>query len=234
MISLPPFTLFFHAISASTEYNFALLDTSASGDLQDALTRLPTPFTERQRKPCVQFIEEVFPQLTPLLRSAGWTEEARSRMMLCTPETYQYVPDMPGLAIITLTQESSLEEIREGLDTNALGFDPHAEAATIQQAEAFREDLVLSQAFTARLDGQSVAAGMFTSIHDGLTELVGITTLEPFRRRGIAAALTAYITQAAFREGAAQVFLTAEDENAGRVYERVGFRPCATLAAYVL
>src|SRR5579859_5636127 len=100
VVALPPFTLFFHATSASTEYNFALLDTSESGDLQEALTRLPTPFIERQRKPCVQFIEEVFPQLTPLLRSAGWTEEARSQMMLCTPETYQPVPDVPGLAII--------------------------------------------------------------------------------------------------------------------------------------
>ncbi len=73
---------------------------------------------------------------------------------------------------------------------------------------------------------------MFNPPIAGLAELVGITTLEPYRRRGIAAFLTAHMTQVAFAQGVDTVFLTAADERAGRVYERVGFRPCTTLLGY--
>lgn len=234
VVSSPPFTLFFHTTDSSPASNYAIPDASGSSDLQDSLTRLLTIFTERARNPSLQFIEEVFMHLTTVPRSSGWSKVERSQVMICTPETYRPAPDVLGLAITTLSHESSVEEICEGLDTNALGFDPQAERATIHEAEEFRQDLILSRAFTARLQEQPVGAGMFTDIHEGLTELVGITTLEPFRRRGIAAALTAYMTQIAFHQGATLVFLIAADEQAGRVYERVGFHPHATHVVYEL
>ncbi len=234
VISSPPFIFFFHTADSSEDANYALPDAAESSDLQESLARLQTIFTERDRKPCLQFIEEGFPHLAPVLRSSGWSQQERSQVMICTSETYQTAPDISGLAIFTLSHESRVEEICEGLDTNALGFDPQAERATNHEAEEFRQDLILSRAFVARLHDHPVAAGMFTDIHEGLTELVGITTLEPFRRRGIAAALTAFMTQRAFQEGATLVFLIAANEQAGRIYERVGFRPRATQVIYEL
>jgi ribosomal protein S18 acetylase RimI-like enzyme len=133
---------------------------------------------------------------------------------------------------LTLSQTSSLEEICEGLNVNALGFDSQAQPATTQEAEEFRRDLILSRAFTVRLNGQPAGAGMFTDIHEGMTELVGIATLEVFRRQGIATALTAFMTQTAFQQGETQVFLITANEQAGRVYEHVGFRPQATFVVY--
>ena len=53
-----------------------------------------------------------------------------------------------------------------------------------------------------------------------------------YRRRGIAGMLTAVMTQAAFAAGVRVAFLSAADERAGRVYERVGFQPFATALAY--
>lgn len=232
VISSSPFTLFFHATDASSESNYAIPDASESSEFQNSLMRLQTIFTERIRKPCLQFLEEVFSHLVPVLRSSGWTKVEQSQVMICTSETYRSAPEVLGLAITTLSSKSSIEEICEGLDTNALGFDPKAERATTHEAAEFRQNLILSRAFTARLQEKPVGAGMFTDIYEGLTELVGITTLEPFRRRGIATALTAYITQIAFQQGATCVFLIAVNEQAGRVYERVGFLPCATLAVY--
>jgi predicted GNAT family acetyltransferase len=232
VVSAPPFTLFFHTTDESSDANYALPDASESSNLQDSLRRLQTIFTERARKPCLQFIEEEFSHLVPVLRSSGWSKVERSQVMICTPETYRPAPEVLGLAITTLSHESRVEEICEGLDTNALGFDPQAERATLQEAEEFRSSLLLSRAFTAHLHEHPVGAGMFTEIHEGLTELVGITTLEPFRRRGIAAALTAYMTRRAFQQGATLAFLIAANARAGRVYERVGFRPCATRVIY--
>jgi predicted GNAT family acetyltransferase len=231
-VSSPPFTLFFHTTDPGEDANYAIPDTSESSDLPDSLTRLQTIFTKRNRKPCLTFIKEVFPHLAPILHSSGWSKVGQSQVMICTPKTYQPAPNVSGLAITTLSYQSSMEEVREGLDTNALGFDPQAQRATVKETEEFRQNLVLSRAFTARFQEQTVAAGMFTEIHDELTELVGITTLEAFRRRGIAAALTASMMHTAFQAGATQVFLIAANEQAGRIYERVGFHSYATHVVY--
>ena len=49
-------------------------------------------------------------------------------------------------------------------------------------------------------------------------ELVGITTLEPYRRRGIGAYLTAYAARTAFSLGVDLVFLSTSNPAARRVY----------------
>jgi predicted GNAT family acetyltransferase len=232
-ISSPPFTLFLHPTAPDSEINYALPNKSESNsDLQESLTHIQTIFTEHNRRPTLRFIAEIFPQFLPPLISSGWSERERLQVMVCTPATFRSIPAVFGLSIIALSHESSLQEIREGLDANALGFDPQAQEATEEDAEAFREQLITSRAFTAYLHKQPVGAGMFTHIHEGCTELVGITTLSEFRRRGIATTLTACMTQNAFTQGAALVFLIAANEQASHVYERVGFRPAATLLEY--
>ena len=60
-----------------------------------------------------------------------------------------------------------------------------------------------------------------------IAERVGITTLVPYRRRGIAASLTAYATQAALALGVDLAFLSTSDSTARRAYDRLGFRACA-------
>jgi predicted GNAT family acetyltransferase len=151
--------------------------------------------------------------------------------MICTPDTFRPAPSVLGLSISSFSEQSSVEEICEGLDTTALGFNPQAERATPQEAEEFRQNHLFSRTYTAHLQEQPVGAGRFTEIHQGWTELGGITTLSPFRRRGIAAVVTAFLTQEAFRQGATHAFLLA-DKQASRVYERVGFFPSATLMVY--
>ena len=72
---------------------------------------------------------------------------------------------------------------------------------------------------------------MYTTPSDGVTEIAGLATLEPFWTRGIATRLTALAVHRAMAQGAEVVCLTAADERAGRVYERVGFVGCATMPA---
>lgn len=150
-------------------------------------------------------------------------------LLVCTAQTFQPAPVMPGLEFVVLSSESSVADIQEGLDANALGFDPAAPATTAEEAEGFRSQLVTSRAFTAKLDHQPVAAGMFTTPTDGIAELVGITTLEAYRNRGIAAAVTSEIVRVAFDHGVDLAFLRTDNMVAYRVYERLGFVPVATL-----
>ena len=74
---------------------------------------------------------------------------------------------------------------------------------------------------------------MYTPPYGGVTELAGITTLDRFRGRGIATALTAYMTQSAFTQNCDLVFLTTSNPIARRAYERAGFQPAGMVLTYV-
>jgi predicted GNAT family acetyltransferase len=232
-IAVPPFTIFFHPTDERTFFNYAIPDMQAGGELAVPLRQLRAAFATRERRPRFEFIEEFAPQLAPSLQAADFAEESRLHLMVCTPETYRSAPEVAGLIVAVQDSQTALDDIRVGLDTNAQGFDPGAVPTPEAEAIAYRQSLITSRAFLARLDGRPAGAGMFMSPLDGLTELVGITTLEEFRRRGIAAALTACAVETAFRQGVNAAFLSAADERAGRVYERVGFRPFATMLAYI-
>jgi GNAT superfamily N-acetyltransferase len=61
-----------------------------------------------------------------------------------------------------------------------------------------------------------------------VAEIVGVGTLPAFRRRGLAGLLVTTLSDEVERRGVRTVFLTAGDDAAARVYERVGFRRIAT------
>jgi ribosomal protein S18 acetylase RimI-like enzyme len=141
----------------------------------------------------------------------------------CTAGALLPVPPIPGLVIETVTAQADLAAIVENLNLNERGFDPDAPPTTIEQAEQFRLGMSESAGFTARLHGVGVGAGMHLAIRDGMTELVGITTLVPYRGRGIGAVLTSAIARRAFDHGADSVFLVTDNPVAQRLYRRLGF-----------
>lgn len=231
---VPPFTAFFHPQDLLTYLNYAIPDAPIGGDLRRELAALRAAYHARRRRPRLEFIEEYAPNLAASLRAAGLAEESRQPLMVCAPERLRAAPDVPGLTIVMLTAMSPPEAIKEHLATNELGFNPKASGAfSDEDAERFRRGLLLGRSFTAYLDELPAGAGMFNPPRDGLCELVGIATLEPFRRRGVAAALTARMAREAFALGVEAAFLTAADEGASRVYERAGFVRAATMLSYI-
>lgn len=64
-----------------------------------------------------------------------------------------------------------------------------------------------------------------------VTEIVGVATLPSARRRGLGAAVTDTLVADAVRRGIEVIFLSADDEEVARVYERVGFRRIGTACA---
>jgi GNAT superfamily N-acetyltransferase len=233
-VPVPPFTLFFHPTDALTFFNYAIPDEPPGGDLEAPLAALRSEAAARGRLPRFEFVEEYAPQLAPALRAAGFAEEARQALMACTAATYAPAPDVPGLALSEVTEASTPDEVRTFFTCQRRGFDPHdAGVPTEDDVEHFLGTVGAGRAFVAWLDGQPVGAGLYTAPFDGVTEVAGLATLEPFRRRGIATALTALAVRRAFEQGVEVACLTAADERAGRVYERVGFARCATMLAYI-
>ena len=64
---------------------------------------------------------------------------------------------------------------------------------------------------------------------DGTTEVAGIGVPGAYRRRGIGAAITAWLTGAVHGRGAHTVFLTPAGTDEQRLYARVGYRPAGEM-----
>jgi GNAT superfamily N-acetyltransferase len=237
-VSVPPFALFFHPADSLTFFNYAIPEEAivagVSSDLSGPLAEMRDVFASRGRQPRVEFIEEFVPDLVPALRKAGFVEEERQQGMICLPDTLEPAPDVLGLTITRLTGESPVSEVQDLVTVQRRAFNlANTQPATESEAQRLIADLHEGMAFLARLDGQPVGAGMYTAPFDGLTEVTGLATLGPFRRGGIATALTAVAVQTAFGQAVEAVYLTAADERAGRVFERIGFRGFVTMLAYV-
>jgi ribosomal protein S18 acetylase RimI-like enzyme len=72
-----------------------------------------------------------------------------------------------------------------------------------------------------------LATGIYQRSGD-VAEVAGVATLPSARRRGFASQLTATLAREALRLGATLVFLSAGDDDAARLYSRVGFRRIGT------
>jgi GNAT superfamily N-acetyltransferase len=112
----------------------------------------------------------------------------------------------------TQVGEAGAEQAAQAVDD---GGDDHAFVR--ERLRAGRS--VLAVAFH---NGVPVATGMHQPVGQ-VTELVGVATLPAFRRRGIGAAITAFLVRDARERGIGTVFLTAGDEEIARVYAGQGF-----------
>jgi len=233
LVSIPPFSLFFHRTDPLCYFNYAIPDEPVSETIHTTFIRLREEFVSRGRKPRFEFIEEFAPDLAGILCSRQFIEEARQQGMLCTPHNARSAPAIPSLAIIPLTRTSPVSEAKTFVTIQHRGFDfQDGKEVSDQQSQQFLDDLHEGMAFLARLNGEPVGVGMYSTPMDGLTEIVGVATLPAFRRQGIGTAIIAEALHSAFSHGVEAVYLTAADEQAGQLYAHAGFRKYVTMLAY--
>ncbi len=225
-----PFTCFFNLSDAAHYANYAVPTRLPLENLESGLDALLEMFAEYERRPRLEYIEAIAPTLEAALTRRGFMVESRTILMVCTPHTLIPAPAVAGLSLEILDAESSLAQFCDYIFVQecAFGEKNHAEIHP-SQAEVFRERYGGMVKALARLESLPVGVGLLTHPLDGITEAAGIGTLPAYRGRGIAAAVTAAIARRGFENGLAQVFLTAANERAGRVYQRVGFEPAPTV-----
>lgn len=240
----PGFMTFFHATDDMRHVNYAIPDADWERAGGGSFALLRREFEGRSRLPRLEFIEEFAPTLPDALRAAGFVEEYRGPMMLCTRETLAAAPDVAGLTVerVDRNDDEALRELvrtqREGFGV-AAGWTPTPEdlvypRAALVDGAAFvgRYGGRYGGRYSGRYGGAAVGAGLINRPHDGLTELAGVATLEAYRRRGVAAAVCVAAAAHAFDSGVEAVCLSAGDEGSTRVYERAGFSVVATMLAY--
>jgi GNAT superfamily N-acetyltransferase len=224
-IPVPPFTVFLLPFDGLIYFNYAIPDGPVTGDVREPLRRLRAVFQERKRVPRFEYVSELAPSLEAALLANGFRREAEARVMVCTCESFTPAPVPEGLSFSVLTSESSREEIRVLNETGRRGFSPEEPyEGSEEELSKTLEDLKRGRAVLGRVEGSPAVVGAFTAPHEGIAELGGVATLERFRKRGFGTAVTSRVTQEAFARGVDTLFLSTLTQEAGRVYERVGFR----------
>ncbi|MGW7381463.1 GNAT family N-acetyltransferase [Streptomyces sp. NPDC054794] len=183
-------------------------------------------FRERGLLPRLEFAPEAAPGVAPVLRAAGFGTEAVHEYLVCTPHTLMLPPSAESPYVENPTTDEEFADLDAAL---AEAFDG-AFAPSAQGAARLRRTQRSGGAVRfVRAPQGGVAGGASCSPPaEDTAELSGVGTRPAHRGRGIAAAVTAALTEAMFARGAGSVWLEYSGEGSRRVYERVGYRPQGT------
>jgi GNAT superfamily N-acetyltransferase len=221
-IVVGPFTLY---RSRATDHPYLNYAVPADGATEwEQIDALREAFAARGLQPRLEFVAECAPGLEEALAAHGFQLQARIPVMTCPEEDLREVPAPPGVVIGRVHGGS---DVRPMMEVQAAAFDdgPPSDAAV----RGYH-----GRGLLARADGIPAGAAARSPIAEGVSEIGGVGVLERFRRRGIAAALTAAAAAEAFAEGADLCFLTPGDDGAERVYARAGFGRAGTTMVHMV
>jgi len=190
-------------------------------DAVRALTRLRAAFRKHTMDVEVEYDDTAFPQAARWFAEAGMILVERNPLMAVRPESF--VPfSSPHVAITRLRQhakQTELDAFQRLRWTNGGDLDREA-----QPIERLAHDLktATSVYLLAWIDWEPVGTGV-SHLTGGVAEIVGVVTRNDRRRRGVAAAVTSELVRRHFEHGGDFVFLDAANDDAARVYGRLGF-----------
>lgn len=186
----------------------------------------------------LEWVHQTTPSLLPAARAAGLSVEECPLLVLdgvpiSRPgrETVRLVGhDDPALRLVDAA-------ISVGFGASGTATGPESVAERDARAAEDRKGAAWTAARIAA--GTTVLVGAFDpeagpvgggshNPRGEVTEIVGIGVLPAYRRRGIAAAITAELARHALATGVTTVFCSAQTQDVARVYEGVGFRRVGT------
>ena len=128
----------------------------------------------------------------------------------------------PGIELVAPSTEVEFRGVVEVQWEAYEERDPIPDSAVVGLRRAAKTGGVVVLARDAET-GEPAGAGLCVAPYDGVTELAAIGVREQFRRRGIAAAMAGWLTDAALAKGMTLVFLMAHGADEARIYARAGF-----------
>lgn len=221
-VEVGPFVIGMDPTTASPHINYA---TPLPGAAITAahVAALVAAFRAVDRTPRLEYVISCAPDLEALLVAAGFSVEARHTYLLCVPGTVTTPPTPDGFNL----REPGTDDQRAAListQNEAFGGDPVASTADVARLRHQQEaGGVVVMAVTD--DGTCAAGGAAAQPTGAVSEVAGIAVRPPYRRRGLASAITADITRRLFATDTEIAWLEASGEDSWRVYQRVGYRP---------
>jgi GNAT superfamily N-acetyltransferase len=201
-----------------------------------------TAVLERQREldvpQAVEWVHDTTPSLLPAAREAGMTVEECPLLVL---EQDPPEPDPTAGVRIVAADDPELSLVRAAINVGfgAAGTSIGTASVAERDADALARPEGAERVAALISAGLSVLAGAFDpeagpvgggshNPRGAVTEVVGVGVLPAYRRRGLAAAITARLARHALDHGVRTVFCSAQDDAVARVYESVGFRRVGT------
>lgn len=198
--------------NAVLEDEQAPLDAHSVRDMMDV-------FLRAKRKPRMELFKELRPQLVGLLKAEGFSEESETPVLVCGKE--DFLPfRTTDVQVDWVTAEVDPKPFLRAVDA-AFGS---TDEITPERVERLRQSLRRGSSWCAqaRIEGQ-VVGGATLVPSEGTAELAGVGTHPDHRRRGVALAVSSFLMSEFFNSGNV-VWLSAADDAARAVYERLGFR----------
>ncbi|MHC3459986.1 GNAT family N-acetyltransferase [Streptomyces flavovirens] len=215
-----PFTVRHNPGWALKFANYAIPDQDAAPTPRD-VEDLVTSMRAHDRLPRLEFLPAWAPAVEPALLAAGFTVENRAPVLACTPGTLLAPKPVDGLRIAEPATDAEFTTAAAVQHTGfgGQGGPGDGEIAWLRAATDGGGASAL-----AVLDGQPAGSGCCSSPAGGISELTGLAVAGPFRRRGAGAALSAWLTRAAFDRGCHTVWLEPGDPGVERIYAGIGYR----------
>jgi len=216
-----PFQATFSPSSTNPFLNYAIPDDDAEPSAHD-VEQLIRAYQGRGLHPRLEYITTCAPRVESPLLAAGFVTEGRLALMTCRSGDERELPAPPGIELVRPQTDEELFDLRT-VQHEAYG---EPEPPNRGDVEGIAANLRAGgMAVLARVPEtqEPVGAGEYTPALDGFSELTSVAVRTRFRRRGIAAAMTAWLLHVAFDAGVVVPFLMAEEAEE-RIYTRAGFR----------
>jgi ribosomal protein S18 acetylase RimI-like enzyme/uncharacterized damage-inducible protein DinB len=216
-----PFTVHFDDHTANVWRNYAVPDIGASPSAVDVAALLDL-FADRDRTPRLEYVPDAAPDVEPALVAAGFTAEFRSPVFGCVRGNASDRQPPDGITFTLVTADADL---LDAVRVQNAAYDEPAPAGQIdvQRLAALNSRGGIVVLARDAATGAPVGSGLCESATDGMSELAAIGVTEPYRRRGIGSAMTAFLARAMRANGAELIWLEREPHVEDRMYELAGF-----------
>ena len=217
-----PFLARFDDCDAGLFRNYAVPDDGAN-PTPNQVAELVAAFTNRDRTPRLEYLPDLCPAVLPALLAAGFASERRILVMTCPPLDAVAPPVNGEIELSLATTDEQLWQVAEA-QNEAYGQAETTDHDLARLRETLNDGGLIALARDTAT-GRGVGGGLCAPSHSGVSELAAIGVRTRYRRRGIAAALTALLTRTCLTVGITTPFLTPAGEAEERIYRRVGYRP---------
>lgn len=186
----------------------------------------------------LEWVHETTPALLEAARGAGMTVEQCPLLLLDREPAAPPIRETVRV-LAADDPELGLVEAAIGVAFTAGGTQTGPQSVAERDAQAADNPEGATWAAARIVSGLWVLVGAFDpeagpvgggshNPRGGVSEIIGVGVLPAYRRRGMAAAITAALARDALERGVTTVFCSAQDDDVARVYEGVGFRRVGT------
>jgi ribosomal protein S18 acetylase RimI-like enzyme len=231
-----PFCAYFDPLSDLIWLNYAapVWAIDDSRQVRSAVRDLRAEFGRRVRRLRFEFIQAIWPSLPEMLLREGLILQAEQPLMICTPQTFR-LHELPELRIHRLSAGDDDALLATFDRVTQSGF---ADLGVPNSSDESRRRLRIDLQSDARRGvmgwiGDEPAGVAALSPMGSTAELVGVSTLAKFRRRGVARALSSHLIAEHFAQGREVAWLSANDAIAQGAYRCIGFHDAGVYANYV-